>query len=77
MALGAQRGDMLAMVLRQSLTVGAIGLAIGILAAFAGTRLLVSLLYGVAVNDLVTYVIVLFLLGAAAFLRVTSRRAAP
>ncbi len=66
MALGAQRGDMLTMILRQSLTVVAVGLAIGILAAFAGTRLLASLLYGVGANDLFTYATVVFLLGLAA-----------
>lgn len=66
MALGAQRGEMLRMVLRQSLTVVAVGLAIGLLAAIAGTRLLGSLLYGVSANDLLTYASVVFLLGAAA-----------
>ncbi len=66
MALGAQRTDMLGMVLRQSLTVVAIGLAIGLLAAFGATRLLASLLYGVGANDLLTYAGVFFLLGTAA-----------
>jgi putative ABC transport system permease protein len=68
MALGAQRGDMLGMVLRQSLTVVAIGLAIGLVASFGATRLLASLLYGVGANDLLTYASVVFLLGAAALL---------
>lgn len=77
MALGARRGDMLAMVLRQSLTVVAIGLAIGIVATFAGTRLLASLLFGVGANDIFTYAIAVFLLGAAALLAsyVPARRA--
>ena len=66
MALGAQRTDMLGMVLRQSLTVVAIGLGLGLLAAFGATRLLASLLYGVGANDLLTYAGVLFLLGTAA-----------
>ena len=66
MALGAQRTDMLGMVLRQSLTVVAIGLALGLLAAFGATRLLASLLYGVGANDLLTYAGVLLLLGTAA-----------
>ena len=52
MALGAQRTQMLGMVLRQSLTVVTIGLVIGLLAAFAATRLLASLLYGVGANDI-------------------------
>jgi putative ABC transport system permease protein len=67
MALGAQRTQMLGMVLRQSLTVVLIGIAVGLLAAFGATRLLASLLYGVGANDVVTYASVVFLLGAAAF----------
>ena len=77
MALGAQRADMLSMVLRQSLSVVVIGLGLGLVAAFAATRLLASLLYGVGANDLFTYAAVVFLLGAAAFLAsyIPARRA--
>jgi len=77
MALGAQRTQMLGMVLRQSLTVVVIGIAVGLLAAFGATRLLASLLYGVGANDVVTYASVVFLLGAAAFLAsyIPARRA--
>jgi putative ABC transport system permease protein len=77
MALGAQRRDMLSMVLRQSLTVVVIGIAIGLLAAFGATRLLASLLYGVGANDFITYSSVVFLLGAAALLAsyIPARRA--
>jgi putative ABC transport system permease protein len=77
MALGAQRRDMLGMVLRQSLTVVVIGIAIGLLAAFASTRLLASLLYGVGANDVLTYAGVVFLLGTAALLAsyIPARRA--
>ncbi len=67
MALGAQRGNMLAMMLRQSLTVVGIGLGIGLLASLAGTRLLKSLLHGVAATDPLTYALVVLLLGGAAF----------
>ncbi len=66
MALGAQRTDMLRMVLRQSLRVLLAGLALGLLAAFAASRLLASLLYGVGANDLSTYASVVFLLGGTA-----------
>jgi putative ABC transport system permease protein len=66
MALGAQRTQMLGMVMRQSLTVVAIGLVLGLLAAFAATRLLASLLYGVGANDALTYVAVVLLLSVAA-----------
>ena len=77
MALGAQRSDMLQMVLRQSLSVVLIGLALGLVAAFAATRLLGSLLYGVGANDIFTYVSVLLLLGATALLAsyIPARRA--
>jgi putative ABC transport system permease protein len=77
MALGAQRGDMLGMILRQSLTVVTIGLGIGLLGAFAATRLLASLLYGVSANDLFTYASVVLLLGGAALLAsyIPARRA--
>ncbi|MGI9089440.1 MAG: ABC transporter permease [Chthoniobacterales bacterium] len=68
MALGAQRGAMLGMILRQSLSVVVIGLLLGLIAAFAATRLLASLLYGVGTNDFLTYATVLLLLGGAAFL---------
>lgn len=68
MALGAQRSDMFRMVLRQSLTLVAIGIVIGLLGAMAATRALASLLYGVSPNDLLTYVSVCVLLGSAALL---------
>jgi putative ABC transport system permease protein len=77
MALGAQRGDMLRMILGQSLTLVAIGLMIGLIASLAGTRLLSSLLYGVGATDLATYALVVALLGAAALLAsyIPARRA--
>lgn len=67
-ALGAQKHQMLALILRQSLTMAAIGIALGILGAFAATRLLSALLFGVGTTDLVTYGAVIPLLGAAALL---------
>jgi putative ABC transport system permease protein len=66
MALGAQRRDMLEMILRQSFSVVAIGLAIGLCAALALTRLMASLLYGVSAHDFSIYAFVLFVLSAAA-----------
>ncbi len=68
MALGAQRSDMLRMILRQSLTIVGIGLVVGLIGALALTRLMAALLYGVGANDLSTYAIVLLLLTGAAWL---------
>jgi len=68
MALGAQRRDMLQMILRQSLSVVAIGLAVGLLAALALTRLMASLLYGVSAHDFSIYALVLFVLSVAALI---------
>jgi ABC-type antimicrobial peptide transport system permease subunit len=77
MALGAQRAQMLSMVLRQSLTLVAIGIGIGFLVALGATRVMATLLYGVGANDLSTYAVVILLLGAAALLAsyVPARRA--
>ncbi len=77
MAIGAQRSDMLRMILRQSLLLAGAGMAAGILVAVAATRLLGSLLYGVNAGDLATYAGVIFLLGAAALLAsyIPARRA--
>jgi putative ABC transport system permease protein len=68
MALGAQKIDMLTMVLRQSLSIVAIGLVAGLLGAVAATRLMHALLFGVSANDVATYVIVVALLGLAGLL---------
>ena len=68
MALGGQRGDMLRLVLRQSGTLVLIGLTIGVPVALAVTRLLGAMLYAVSAADLMTYLLVVALLGAAALL---------
>ena len=77
MALGAQRAQMLGMVLRQSLMLVAIGITIGFLVALAATRVMATLLYGVGANDVSIYATVIALLSAAAFLAsyVPARRA--
>jgi predicted permease len=51
MALGAQRTDMMRMILRQGMTLVGSGCAIGLLLAAAGTRMLVGLLFGVPALD--------------------------
>jgi putative ABC transport system permease protein len=68
MALGAQKTQMLGMVLRQSLTLVLIGIVFGFLVALGATRVMATLLYGVGANDLSTYAVVIFLLSTAAVL---------
>ncbi len=55
MALGAQRKDVLYLILGQGLKITFLGVAIGLAAALALARLMASLLYGVSATDLVTY----------------------
>jgi len=70
-ALGASRGDILAMVMRQGMTLTVIGALIGLAAAAAASRALVTLLFGVSRLD------VLLLLGVSAIsCWVPARRAA-
>ncbi|MGH9792563.1 MAG: ABC transporter permease, partial [Candidatus Acidiferrales bacterium] len=66
MALGAQRGDVLRMVLRGGFTLAAVGVALGLAGAFAATRLLEGLLFGVKPTDLQTYAITAAILVAVA-----------
>jgi putative ABC transport system permease protein len=68
MALGAQRPDMLRMILRQSFTIVGIGLIAGLAGALALTRLMSSLLYGVSAHDFSIYAIVLCVLSGAALI---------
>lgn len=65
-ALGASRGDIVRLVLRYGLTLTALGLALGVGAAFGLNRLLGSLLFGVSGHDPVTFVVVAVVLGAVA-----------
>lgn len=51
MALGAARGRVLWMVLRESLVLSVIGLAVGVPLALVGTRMLASMLFGLAPGD--------------------------
>jgi putative ABC transport system permease protein len=77
MALGAQKAQMLGMVLRQSLTLVVIGIAIGFVVALGATRVMATLLYGVGANDFSIYAVVIVLLGGAALLAsyIPARRA--
>ncbi len=68
MALGAQREQVRAMFLRQGLTLSAVGVGVGLVAALALTRLMSSLLFGVEATDVTTYAVALGIILAAAAL---------
>jgi ABC-type antimicrobial peptide transport system permease subunit len=54
MALGAQKRDVVGLVMRQTMLLVGIGVVIGIIAVVGATRLIASLLYGVTPNDPIT-----------------------
>jgi predicted permease len=66
MVLGAQGGDVLGLVMKQGAGMVLVGLAAGLLTAFALTRLMASLLFGVAPTDATTFASVTALLAAVA-----------
>lgn len=68
MALGAQVSDVLKLVLRQGMTLALAGVAIGIAGAFALTRLIRGLLFGVGPNDAMTFIVVAGVLTIVALL---------
>jgi len=68
MVLGAQGGDVLGLVMKQGAGMVAIGVAAGLATAFALTRLMASLLFGVTPTDLPTFAGVTVLLFAVALL---------
>jgi ABC-type antimicrobial peptide transport system permease subunit len=66
MALGAAPRDILRMVLRQSVVIVGLGLAVGLAAAFAGTRVIAAFIVGVRPTDAVTFLTVVALLSVVA-----------
>src|SRR5581483_7644044 len=68
MALGAQRGDVLTMVLVQGSKIAGAGIAIGIIASLILTRLMNKLLYSVSAADPLTFIAVALVLALAALL---------
>ncbi|HWT02781.1 MAG TPA: ABC transporter permease [Pyrinomonadaceae bacterium] len=77
LALGAQRGDVIRLVVRQGMTPALLGAGIGLIGAFAGTRVIESLLYGVSAGDPLVFagVSVLLLLTALLACYLPARRA--
>ncbi len=77
MALGAERCDVLKLIVGQGFTLTLFGVGIGIIGAVAVTRLLAGLLYGVKPTDLLTFAVVSLLLTGVAFLAsyIPARRA--
>ena len=76
-ALGAQSRDVLKMIVGQGMMLTLIGVGLGLVGAFALTRLMSSLLFGVSATDPLTFAVVSFLLSAVAFLAcyIPARRA--
>jgi ABC-type antimicrobial peptide transport system permease subunit len=77
LALGAQRKDILKLVLNQGIVIVVIGIGFGIVAALATTRLLSSFLFGINATDALTFAGVTILLAAVALMAcyVPARRA--
>ena len=63
-ALGAQSGNILGLVVRQGMTLGAIGIGAGAVGAVALTHLMASLLFGISATDAFTFAAVVAILAA-------------
>jgi putative ABC transport system permease protein len=68
MALGAQPGDVLRLVINQGMLLTLIGLVIGVAGAFALTRFMTEMLFGITATDTLTFAAVPTVLGAIALL---------
>jgi predicted permease len=68
MALGAERGAVFGMVVGEGVRLAALGIALGLVAAFGVTRVLASFLYGIQPTDPLTFGVVSVLLGVVALL---------
>jgi predicted permease len=68
MALGAQAGDVLALVIRHGMLLTVAGLVIGLVAALVSTRLISTQLYRVSPTDPLTFVVIAVVLGVVSLL---------
>jgi putative ABC transport system permease protein len=77
MAFGADRSRVLKLVIGQGMALTLIGVAIGLLASLALTRLMQSLLFGISATDPLTFVVIAFVLSAVPLLAcyIPARRA--
>ena len=77
MALGASSGNVLRLVVGQGMFLAGVGLAVGVVGAFAVTRIMGSLLYDVTATDPLTYIVLVALLGFIALIAsyIPARRA--
>ena len=76
-ALGAQPGSIVGLVVRQGMELAAIGILVGLASAAALTRVMASLLFGVSATDALTFGAVAALLAVVAFVAtaIPARRA--
>lgn len=68
LALGAQRGDLLKLIIGQGLRLTLIGMGLGLVGSYAPTRVMTNLLFGVSATDPVTFAGVTLLLTAVTLL---------
>jgi putative ABC transport system permease protein len=77
MAIGAQRGDVVRLFVKEGLVLALLGIAVGMIGAFGLSRILTNLLFGISATDPITMTLVAALLAAVAFFAcyVPARRA--
>jgi putative ABC transport system permease protein len=78
MAMGAQTGSVLSLIVKQGMRLAIVGLVLGLVVAFAAMRVLSSLLFGVSAHDPIIFGGVTLILATAAILAcyIPARRAA-